>query len=67
MKSIKKKQIIASIIVLIIITIALSSFISNRITIKTVLKNNGYNATNGNSSSNLIAEYIKQGVTLGGI
>ena len=67
MKTLNKKHKIISISIVIVAVLIIAIIITNKVTLKTALKNNAYNATSGNSSSSLIAEYIKEGVTLGGI
>mgnify|MGYP001852675363 CR=1 FL=1 len=67
MKKINKKQkliiFIAIIMVLVIIGVILGAKV-----IKTNIANDNYNTANSNSSSgNLLPEYIKEGITLGGV
>lgn len=68
MKKISKKQriIIAISIALLLIILAII-LISNIIINKSKLKNEEYFATTANASSNLVASYIKKGITIGGI
>ena len=68
MKKIGKKQriIIAISIVLLLIIIAIL-VISNIIINKSKLKSEGYFTTTANASSTLVASYIKEGITIGGI
>jgi len=68
MKKISKKQriIIAISIALLLIIIAIL-VISNIIINKSKLKSEGYFTTTANESSTLVASYIKEGITIGGI
>ena len=68
MKKISKKQriIIAISIALLLIILAII-LISNIIINKSKLKNEEYFATTANASSNLVASYIKKGITIGWI
>ena len=68
MKKISKKQriIIAISIVLLLMILAII-FIGNIIINKSKLKSEGYFATTANAGSTLVASYIKEGITIGGI
>ena len=68
MKKISRKQklIIAIAIVLIVIILAIV-ITTNIISTNKNLASEGYLATTANASSNLVASYIKSGITIGGI
>ena len=67
MKKINKKQKLIILTAIVIILVIISLIIgANKI--KTNIINSSYNSANNNSSSgNLLPEYIKEGITLGGI
>ena len=62
----KKKLIVAIAVTLIIIILAIV-ITSNIISNNSQIANEGYFATTANASSNLVASYIKKGITIGGI
>ena len=62
----KKKLIVAIAITLIIIILAIV-ITTNIISNNSQIANEGYFATTANASSNLVASYIKKGITIGGI
>ena len=68
MKKLNKKQKLTGFIAILLVAIILAIVITTRI-----LSNNsrvaseGYSATTANANSNLVANYIKKGITIGGI
>ena len=68
MKRLNKKQKVIVAIAIILIAVILAIVITtNIISNNTQIANEGYFATTANSSSNLVASYIKSGITIGGI
>ena len=67
MRKLNKKQKLIILTAIVIILVIISLIIGANI-IKTNIINSSYNSANNNSSSgNLLPEYIKEGITLGGI
>ena len=68
MKRISKKQkLIVSIAIILIAVILAIVITTNIISNNSQIENEGYFATTANASSNLVAGYIKEGITIGGI
>ena len=67
MKEIGKKQKIIGLITIILILVILAIVITKNITRNSQIENGGYFATTANSNSNLVSNYIKKGITIGGI
>ena len=67
MRKLNKKQKLIILTAIVIILVIISLIIGANI-IKTNIINSSYNSANNNSSSsNLLPEYIKEGITLGGV
>lgn len=67
MKKLSKKQKLIGFIAILIVAVIVSIFLTTNM-IKNNIANNSYNTANNNSSSaNLLPEYIKDGITLGGV
>ena len=67
MKKISKKQKIIGLTAIVLILVTLAIVITKNITRNTRISNEGYFATTANANSNLVASYIKEGITIGGI
>ena len=66
MKKLNKRQKLTSVIAIIIVAIILAIIITTNI-INNSIGSEGYLSANSNEYSNLIANYIKKGITIGGI
>ncbi len=66
MKKLNKRQKLTSVIAIIIVAIILAIIITTNI-INNSIGSEGYLSANSNAYSNLIANYIKKGITIGGI
>ena len=66
MQKLSKKQKIIGFIAILLIAIILAIVITTSV-INNNIANEGYSATTANANSNLVASYIKEGITIGGI
>ena len=67
MKKVSKKQRLIIAISILLLLIILATVITSNINNNSKIANEGYLATTANASSNLVADYIKKGITIGGI
>ena len=67
MKKLSKNKKLIVIIAIILIAVILAIVITTNLTSNKELESKGYFATTANSKSNLVASYIKSGITIGGI
>ena len=67
MKKLSKKQKLIGFIAILIVTILIAIIITTGIVNNNQVANEGYAATTANADSKLIANYIKKGITIGGI
>ena len=67
MKKLSKKQKLISFISVLLITVILAIAITTNIINKINIARKGYSSTTANANSNLVARYIKSGITIGGI
>ena len=63
----KKNKMKKLLIVIILVLLVLSVIFAVNIISDTIIVGNNYNAASANASSNLISEYIKSGITIGGV
>jgi len=66
-KTNKQKKLIVTIAIILIVVILVIIVTSNVIKNNDKVSNEGYFATTANANSNLVAGYIKEGITIGGI
>ena len=67
MKKLSKNKKLIVIVAIILIAVILAIVITTNLTNNKELASAGYLATTANASSNLVASYIKDGITIGGI
>lgn len=67
MKKLNGKQKLMGAIAIIIVAVIIAIVITTRIISNNQVANDSYAATTANADSNLIANYIKAGITIGGI
>ena len=67
MKKLSKKQKLIGFIAILIVTILIAIIITTSIVNNNQVANEGYAATTANADSELIANYIKKGITIGGV
>ena len=67
MKKLSKNKKVMVIVAIILIAVILAIVITTNLTNNKELASAGYLATTANASSNLVASYIKSGITIGGI
>ena len=66
-KTRKQKKLIVTIAIILIVVILAIIITTNIISNNNQISNEGYFATTANANSNLVASYIKEGITIGGI
>ena len=66
-KTSKQKKLIVTIAIILIVVILAIIITTNIINNNKKVANEGYFATTANANSNLVASYIKEGITIGGI
>ena len=67
MKKFSKKQKLIAFIAILLIAIILTIVITTNIAKNNIVANEDYAVTTANANSNLVAGYIKEGITIGGI
>ena len=67
MKKLSRKQKLIGAIAIILVTVILAIVITTNIVNKGKITSEDYSATTANTNSNLVANYIKKGITIGGI
>ena len=67
MKKLSSKQELIVCIAIILVAVIITIVITTNIIKNNKVANEGYAATTANANSNLVANYIKKGITIGGI
>ena len=67
MKKLSKKQKLIGFIAILIMAVVLATVITTNIVNNRTVVNVNYSTTSDNANSNLVANYIKKGITIGGI
>ena len=67
MKKLSKKQKLIGFIAILIMAVVLATVITTNIVNNRTLVNANYSTTTDNANSNMVANYIKKGITLGGV
>ena len=67
MKKLSKKQKLIGFIAILIMAVVLATVITTNIVNNRTLVNANYSTTTDNANSNMVADYIKKGITIGGI
>lgn len=67
MKKLNKKQKLIVLIAIVLITVIIAIVITTNIISNSGIANAKYSATTANASSDLVAGYIKKGITIGGV
>ena len=67
MKKLSKKQKLIGFIAILIMAVVLATVITTNIVNNRTLVNANYSTTTDNANSNMVANYIKKGITIGGI